>query len=76
MRTRQERILDWAIETFGNVAADRHERAMRFVEEAIDQWRAQKAERQNAPRIDEMSRQWYTVYFGSPPRIMACADAD
>lgn len=36
MRTRQERILDWAIETFGNVAADRHERAMRFVEEAIE----------------------------------------
>jgi hypothetical protein len=31
-----EQFLDWAIGIFGPVAADRHERAMRFVEEAIE----------------------------------------
>jgi len=33
---RQERILTWAIDTFGEVAKNPHERAARLVEEAIE----------------------------------------
>lgn len=32
----QEGILDWAVETFGIVAADPRERILRFLEEAIE----------------------------------------
>lgn len=34
--TRQEAILAWAIEMFGDAAGTQEERAMRFVEEAIE----------------------------------------
>lgn len=33
---RPSRALMWAVETFGDVALDRHERALRFVEESIE----------------------------------------
>lgn len=33
---RPEKILAWAVDTFGPVADNRHERAMRFIEEATE----------------------------------------
>lgn len=34
--SRPDEILRWAIDTFGPIAADRHERAARFLEEAME----------------------------------------
>lgn len=36
MNARATAILDWAVKTFGRVADNRHERAMRFIEEATE----------------------------------------
>lgn len=33
---RPSRFLQWAHETFGDIALDRHERALRFTEEAVE----------------------------------------
>ena len=33
---RPQRVLAWAVDTFGPVADNRHERAMRFIEEATE----------------------------------------
>lgn len=48
---RPKAFLNWAIETFGQVAADPHERSCRFIEEAIELVHADYMPRETVERI-------------------------
>lgn len=51
--TRQEAALAWAVDTFGDIAKDPHERACRFVEEAIELAQAAGIDRDTLGKIIE-----------------------
>lgn len=48
---RPQRALQWAVSTFGSIAADPHERAMRFLEEAVELAHAEGVTAETASKI-------------------------
>lgn len=67
---RQRQVLVWAIATFGPVAADRRERAMRFVEEAIELAQSCGLDRRT---IDAIAERAYSRRAGTLDRELAQA---